>query len=101
MLFEARAEVFALEHAGEAVVAADADDVVAGKFVEPLGVVADFGFLRVEEFEDLREIGFGVGVDFFAGERRARFGASGGIADHGGKIADQENGGVAEVLKMF
>ena len=67
LLFEARAEVFAFEHAREAVVAAEADDVVAGKFVEPFAVVADFGFLAVENFEDLREIGFGVGVHLLRG----------------------------------
>ena len=100
-IFEPRAKIFALEHAGKTVVAAKADDVVAGKLVEPLGVVTDFGFLRIEELENLREIGFGVGVHFFARERRASFGAARGIADHGGKIADEKDRGVAEVLKMF
>jgi len=85
---EALAEILALEHAGEAIVGAEADDGFSGEFAEPLAVVADFGFGGIENFEDLGEIGFGVGVDLFAGERRARFGNTGGIADHGGEITD-------------
>ncbi len=55
----------------------------------------------VEDFVDLLEIGFGVGVHLLARQRRARFGLAGGIADHRGEIADQENRGVAHFLKMF
>ena len=100
-LFEARAKIFAFEHAGEAIVGAEADNVDRVHFVEPFAVVADFGFFAVEDFEDLLEIGFRVGVDLLAGQRRARFGNAGGIADHRGEIADQEDRGVAHVLKMF
>ena len=58
---------------------------------EPFAVVADLGALAVENLVDLFEIGFGVGAHLLAGERRTRFGLAGGIADHGGEIADQEN----------
>ena len=98
---EAGAKIFAFEHAGEAIVAAEADDFVAGEFVEPLAVVADFGFLGIEEFEDLCEVSLGVCVHLFAGERGTGFGLPGGVADHRGEIADQEDGGVAEVLKVL
>ena len=101
VLVEARAEVFAFEHAREAIVAAEAHDVIARHFAEPFAVVADFGFFAVEDFVDLREIGLRVGVHLLASERRARFGLAGGIADHRGEIADQENGGVAQILKML
>ena len=47
------------------------------------------------------EISFCVGVDLLACQRRACFGNSGRIADHCRKIADQEDGGVAHVLKVF
>src|SRR5256885_11495088 len=52
-----------------------------GKFVEPLAVVADFGFVFVENFENLVQIGFRVRIHFFAGKRRTRFRAARGIAD--------------------
>ena len=65
------------------------------QFSEPLAVVADLGIFAVQNFVDLLEISFGVGVHLLARERRARFGLPGGIADHGREIADQKNGGVA------
>jgi len=98
---EARTEILAFEHAGEAIVRAEADDGFGGEFGEPLAVVADFGFCGIEDFENLGEIGFGVSVNLFAGERRACFGNAGGVANHGGKIADQEDRGVAHVLEVF
>ena len=98
---ETLAEVFAFEHAGETIVRAEADDGFGGELGEPLAVVADFGFGGVEDFEDLREIGFGIGVYLFASERRAGFGNAGGVADHGGEVADEEDGGVAHVLEVF
>src|SRR5215472_2018928 len=101
IFIEARAEIFAFQHAREAIVAAETDHVVAGHFAEPFAVVADLGFSLVENFVNLLEIGFRVGVDLFARKRRARFGLSGGIANHRGKIADQENRGVTHVLKVF
>src|SRR5208282_2808420 len=51
--------------------------------------------------EDLRFVGLGVVGNLLAGERRARSRAAGGIADHAGEIADEEDDGVAEILKMF
>ena len=54
-----------------------------------------------EDFEDLFEIGFGVGIDLLAGKRRARFRLSGGVADQRREIPNQENSRVAQILKMF
>ena len=42
-----------------------------------------------------------MGLDLFSRERGARLGLAAGIADHCREIADQKNGGVAAVLKMF
>ena len=58
-------------------------------------------FCAIENFVHLRHVSFGVAHDLFAGERRARGGAPGRVADHAGEVADQKNDGVAEVLKMF
>jgi len=55
----------------------------------------------IENLEHLLQIRFGVFLHLFARERRARFGYAGGIADHGGKIPNQENRGVAQILKLF
>ena len=51
--------------------------------LQPVAVEADFGFLRIEDLEDLRLIGLGVLLDGLAGHGRARDVAARGIADHG------------------
>ena len=56
---------------------------------------------RIENLEDLRLVGFGVGVDLLARERRARGDAARGIADEAGEVADEEDDGVAHVLKVL
>jgi len=98
---EALAEILALEQACEPITATEANDVLRGEFAKPIAVAADFGFGGIEDFEDLGEIGLGVGVDLFSGERRAGFGDAGGVANHSGEIADEEDGGVAHVLEVF
>ena len=58
-------------------------------------------FSRIEDLEDLRLVGFGVLVDGLARHGRARHVAAGGVADHAGHIADQEDDGVAQVLEVL
>ena len=59
----------------------------------------DDGFFRIEQFENLLFVGFGVGVDLFARELRARRVLAGRIADHAGEVADQEDRDMAQLLK--
>ena len=94
-------KIFALQHASQPIVGTQTDDIFGGHFAEPFAVVADFRFFLVEDFVDLREVRFGIGVDLLARQRRARFGYASGVANHGGEITDQENGGMAQVLKML
>ena len=81
VLLQARTEIFVLEHSREAVFCGELDHLLAGEFVEPFGVVADFGFFRIEDFEHLREIRFRVRLHLIAREGRARRGLAGRIAD--------------------
>ena len=82
--------------------AGKSDDIDQAHLAEPFAVVANFKMIDIgeENFADLCDVGFGVGVDFFAGELRAGFVAPGGVADAGGVIADDENGFVTEILKL-
>src|SRR6266481_822677 len=89
------------QHPSKMIICREAHDVLTLNFVKPIAIAPHFGLFLVEQLEDLGEIGFGVGVYFFARKRRARFRTARGVTNHGGKIADQENGGVAEVLKML
>ena len=68
---EALVEVLALEHLRDGELGGQAHEAFVAELVQPFAVEADFGFVAVENFEDLRLVGFGVGVDLLAGERRA------------------------------
>ena len=93
-------EVVALQHPRDAHLRGNLDQAAHAEFVHPFAVEADLGELAIENLERLRAIGFGVALDLLARQRLARLGASGRIADHRGKIADQENHGVARALKV-
>ena len=77
------------------------DHVFPSQLAKPVAVEAHLGLLRIEDLEDLRLVGFGVALDGLAGHRRTRDVAAGGVADHAGHVADQEDDGVAEVLKVL
>src|SRR5947207_5848600 len=96
-----RMKIFALQHASHPIVRTQADNIFGGHFAEPFAVVADFRFFLVEDFVDLRKIGFGIGVNLLARQRRAGFRYARGVANHRRNIANQKNGGVAKVLKML
>ena len=81
--------------------AASRIEAFEAELAQPLAVEADFGLVAIENLEDLRLVGLGVGVDLLAGERRARGDAARGIADEAGEVADEEDDGVAHVLKVL
>jgi len=99
-LFVAFGEIVAFEHAGDIDLAVEAKEIEAGELGEPFSVAADFGFLGIEDFENLVGVGFGVLLDGFGIEGWAGFGAPGGIADAGGIIADDDDGEMASVLEL-
>ena len=80
---------------------AQTDHVFKLQRSEPFAVEADFGFRRIENLENLRLVGFGVAVDFFARHGRAGDVAAGGIADQAGHVSDQEDDRMAQILKML
>src|SRR6267154_1753299 len=101
VILQARTKILALQHARQPIVRTKAHDVFGGHFAEPFAVVANFGFVAIENFVNLREIRLGIGVDLLARQRRARFRNARGVANHRRKIANQENSSVAKVLKVF
>ena len=98
---EARAKIFALQHARQPVVRTKPNHVLGVHFGKPVAVAVYLGFVAVKDLEDLREIGFRIGVHLFTTHRRARLRYAGGIANHSGEIANQEHRGVPQVLKML
>ena len=100
LVVEALVEVLALEHLGDGELGEELDDVVVGELVEPLGVVADLGLFGVEDLEDLLLVSLGVAIDLFAGEGLAGDVAARRVADQCGRVADEEDDGVAELLEV-
>ena len=76
-------------------------EILSAKFIEPLAVKTHLGFLCVEDTEDLLLVGLRILANLGTAERRPGCRAAGGIANHPGEIADQEDHRVPEVLKMF
>ena len=94
-------EILALEHLRDRHLGGQTDPVFGFDLVEPFAIEAHFRLERIENFVDLRHVGLGIAHDFFGAEWRTGGGASRRIADHAGEITDQENDGMAEILKMF
>ena len=101
LVLEALVEVFALEHLGDGELGGETNHARVTELVEPLGVIADFCFVAVEDLEDLVFVGLGVEIDLFAGEGLAGLVLAGGVADEGGGVSDEEDDGVAELLEVL
>ena len=99
-LLVAFGEVVPFEQAGDVDLAVEAEEIGAGEFGQPLAVTANFGFLGVDDLEDLVGVGFGVLLDHFGFEGGAGFGAAGGVADSGGVVAHDDDGKVAGLLEL-
>ncbi len=68
--------------------------------IHPGRVEGDLGFRRIENLEYLRLIGLGVLEDLLTRQRRTCRTLAARIADHPGKITDQENDLVTQILKL-
>ncbi|TPW19095.1 MAG: hypothetical protein FD126_3030 [Elusimicrobia bacterium] len=73
---------------------------LAQEGLEPLRVVTDLDAVLAQDLEGLVLVGGGVSLDVGLGQRGARRVAAGRVADAGGEIPDDEDGGVPQVLEM-
>ncbi len=96
----ALAEIVALQHLRHGVGGRQLDQVDRAEFVHPGGVEHDFGLGRVEHFEHLVAITLRIGKHLLTRQRRAGGVLAGGVADHAGEVADQEQGVVPQVLQL-
>ena len=97
---EALVKLVALQHLRNGEVRREPDRALVAQLAQPLGVVADLGRLLVENLEDLLLVGLGILVDLLARQRLARHVAPGRVADQRGKVADQEDDRVPQLLKV-
>ena len=94
-------EVVALEHARDGVLRGELDHVRAScSLPSQRELKSTWVRLAVEDLEDLRLVGAGVGLDLLGRERRARGVAAGRVADQPGEVADEEDDAVPELLEL-
>ena len=101
MRVEAFAEVVALQHAGQRVFRRQLDHARRAERPQPFVIEANLGFLRVEDLEHLPLVGPRVLVDLFMRQRGPGDLLPGGISDHPGEIADDEDDAMAELLEVL
>ena len=97
---DAAFEILALEHLLEGHAGVEFHDLLKGHHLEPFAIEDGARAAGIEDFESLRLEAFGVAHDLVVRKLRARFRAAGGVADHRGEVADDEDGLVAEILKL-
>ncbi|MNK76036.1 hypothetical protein D3C87_955970 [compost metagenome] len=92
-------KVIARQHLGDRGLGRQFDGVSEGHAVQPLPVPVDLGLGEVEDQAQLVEVGLGVLLDFLEGEGRPGGFLTGGVADPGGEVADDDDHLVTCVLK--
>ncbi len=90
-LFVPLLEVAPLEHLRHVVARRQPDPVDARERAQPAAVEVDDRRLGIEQLEDLRLVGLGVGRDRLRRQRRTRLRSPGRITDQPGEVADQEH----------
>ena len=100
LILEALMKIIPLHHARDPIVRGQLDEIPRCHGAHPSAVEFNQGLFLIENLEDLPLIGLGIILHLRLGEDLSSFGHSGGVADQAGKIADQENDLVAEVLEM-
>ncbi|MNE45965.1 hypothetical protein D3C80_1402830 [compost metagenome] len=94
------AEIVTLEHARNRVLRRQLDKVGGGQLIHPGGVERHLGFRRIEDLEHLRLIGLGIRQHLITRQRWPGCTLATRITDHSGKVANQKNHLMAQLLKL-
>jgi len=97
----ALAEVVTFQHACDRAAGGQLDHVGTGLVAHPFRIEHHLGFFVIEDLEDLLLVGFSVFVDLGLGHWRTGRAFTGRITDHAGKVADQKQYLVPEVLELL
>ena len=93
-------KVVAFQHACDSHLACQLEAVLEAHIIEPLAIIDDRGLVLVENLEGLHQISLRVVDDLILSQDGACIRATRGITDQRGKVANDENGFVAEVLEL-
>ena len=94
-------ELFTFKNARDRVARRQANKALRSKRRHPTAVEINDCDFRVENFEDLLLIGFGVRENFLFRQLFSRCWTTGWITDEPRKIADEKDHRVAQILKML
>ena len=100
LLVDARLEVFALQHLLQSHPAVQANDVLKRHGAKPVAVTHRLRARGIKNFECLLAIRCRICDHFLMRQLRPRNGTTARVADHSGEVANDQNGLVAEVLKL-
>ena len=93
-------EVLPFKHPGHGMLGSELDQVAGGHFRHPLAIKGDPGLLGIKDPVDLGLVGLRVRRNFLLREMFSRFRLTRGVADHPGKVTDQEDDLMTELLEL-
>ena len=95
------AEIITLEHARNRAARCQLDHIGAALAAHPFGIEHNPGFFMIQDFEYLLLVSFGILLHFGLRERRPGGTFSGRVPDHAGKVADQEQHLMPQILELL
>ncbi len=100
LLAEALFKIVPFHHPGHGVAGGQPDEIRGVHRAQPAGVECDHGLFRIENFEHLAFVGFGIGEHLLFRQGRAGFGTAGRVADTAGEVSDEKDHGMPQLLKV-
>src|SRR6187401_2829531 len=101
LLLVSLTEIIPFEHPRDIVMGTQMNQILRCHPTHPATVELHQGLCRIENFKDLPLIGLGIFQYLLFRQGNTRLRLTSRIADHTGKIADQENDFMPELLKML
>ena len=93
-------EIVAFEHLGDGRFGGEADEINGRKSIHPARIEINDRFFRIKQFENLRFVCLRIRRNLFRRQCRSRGISARWIANQSGKISDQKNYVVTELLEM-
>ena len=101
LLMIAGVKIFPLQHPRDIVMGAELDQGFRRHRPHPAAIEFHGGSAGIENFKNLPLVGLRVRLHLLFRERHTSLRHAGGIAYHPGKVADEKDDFMSQILKMF